>query len=408
MESIISEVKKMSIFGRDLQFEKDYNNRFVSIYSFVLTLLVIIATIITGFIFGNEIYERKTPKFTTSKNPVSSLETKFFIKDIPMLLNFRTPSGLPISDETIKKALIFRIVIVTITEGVVTQVVKEIKKCNITDYTDENKKKLLEIEFKVPGLQYYCISPEEFLQSKYGGTNSQSIIIYVAKCANNCMPNLDTFIEGINVSFSYLNSYIEPSDYSNPIKFYFEKTPLRLYKNLSKEVTLSFTKNSIVTNKGWIFPDSNTQHYVTYDSDARNVFFSDRNLLNIAFDSPSMVLYSTREYMRVQDLLANVGGFFNALYIIVAFIFTNFIKFEYYVYIHEKFVKFEEANKSDKINESQGKILINNFVSNNLRNNNESNNRKNEHENISSEGSQKNLSEESIEEGKFLFIRKLY
>lgn len=370
MNKFFSELKKISIFGKDLQFEKDYNNKFVSLSSLILTIFVIIFTIIVGFIFGKEIYERKTPKFTSSKSPVSFENTKFFIQDMPILLNFRTKNVQPISDETIRKVLSFKLSLLTFHDGIGKFTEKEIKKCNVNEFKNKEYEKLLEKEFSVPDLVYYCISPDEYVQSKRGATESQVLNIIVDKCIGNCLPNIDNFVEGMYAAFSYLNSYVDPFDYNNPIKYYFEKFPIRLNNKLSKEITYSFTKNTLLTNKGWIFSDSKIQHYVTYDNVLRDVFLSDTNLLNIFIDSPTLVYYTTREYMKIQDLLANIGGFFNATYLILSFVFTNMLKFEYYVYIHNKHTEFSKEIKKIDENPNPKNVLVNNYLGNIRRDNN--------------------------------------
>ena len=80
------ELKKLSLFGRDLQLEKDYCNRYVSITSLIVTLFLVIATIIAGFFFGKEIYERKNPKIASTKAPINNEETKFFIEENPLMI----------------------------------------------------------------------------------------------------------------------------------------------------------------------------------------------------------------------------------------------------------------------------------------------------------------------------------
>ncbi len=76
--------------------------------------------------------------------------------------------------------------------------------------------------------------------------------------------------------------------------------------------------------------------------------------------------------MKIQDLLANLGGFFNAIYLISTVFFSDYIKFCYYGYIFEKINK-EKAKslgilnvKNNKIESNKNlNILKNNFVNQN-------------------------------------------
>ena len=77
LKKIFTELRKINIFGREYHFEKDNSNTSNSIPSFILSLLVFIATIVIVFIFGKEIYERKNPILTTSQTTIDTNNSTF-------------------------------------------------------------------------------------------------------------------------------------------------------------------------------------------------------------------------------------------------------------------------------------------------------------------------------------------
>lgn len=367
MEFIWKELKKISLFGRNLQFEKDYNDKYTSLSSFFLTLLLIISTVIASFIFGKEIYERKTPKFTSSRIPININNTVFNLEEFPILLNFRYENGMPINDENLFKLFKINVMIVNIVNGSVNRKFENISKCKYEDFKNEVYKEHLKFQLTQSKMDYYCISSKNFVFNKFGGIDSNSIVVQVFKCNTDCHNKMDSLIDGTFTTVSFLNGYLMPSDYNNPIKPYFEKYPIKINNNVLRDVTMSFNKNTLTTNRGWIFTDKITESYISLNSAVRDISFSNSTLANIVIESENQVLNSSREYIKIQEILANIGGFFNAVFILFSIIFNNYIKFEYYVYIYNKCREFENEKKIESsilanLTNKNVNILKNNFV----------------------------------------------
>ena len=89
--------------------------------------------------------------------------------------------------------------------------------------------------------------------NKKASFNSKNILIIFNRCQMNCVSNLETFIEGLYVGMNYIDEYIEPSEYKEPITFNEKIELIKLSGKISKEMNFSFQKNILKTNKCWIF-----------------------------------------------------------------------------------------------------------------------------------------------------------
>ncbi len=254
MNALFTEIRKINIFGRDYHFEKDFCNKSNSVPSFILTIINFIATIIVGFIFGKEIYERKNPIVTTSETTISLQESIFNLGELPIIFNFADKVGYPIEDSKIEKILNITILGTTALNGVISETRSLLKKCDQNNYKNLTKLPFIQQITSTPRTRY-CMDTNLEVMNKKGNPNSKNLAIMINKCRNNCIPELEEFIEGMYIGLIYINDYITPNNYSQPIQYNMKSEAIKLSGKISKELTFSFTKNILKTNKGWIFED---------------------------------------------------------------------------------------------------------------------------------------------------------
>ena len=82
---------RIDIFGRELTFEKDESKNYHTWFGIISSISVFICCIVIGFLFGKEIYERKVPIVSISKeyNNNSTIN----LDSIPMILLFLNSRG---------------------------------------------------------------------------------------------------------------------------------------------------------------------------------------------------------------------------------------------------------------------------------------------------------------------------
>ena len=371
MNSIINEVIKINLFGRDLQFEKDFSSRYNSCPSFILTLLVLISTIIVSFLFGQEIYMRKNPKSSQSIKIISDEETEIPLSNFPLIFSFSTSLGMNILDSDLLKILRINPIEMIYDRQNITRVVHSFQICDINSFenNDKNKHIINAIESgKANNETFYCFN--QTLNPKFKGIKSNPIssMLYlnIQRCRQNCKQDFKTIIEGMYLKYVYVNSFIDPKNYTNPVNYFTEPQLIKLSDSISKDITHSFSKSILQTNKGWIFDNKKDEFFITSKKSVTEFFFSTTTLATVYFDSPNNVDILFREYMKLQDLLANIGGFFNALVIVLSILFSHYLKFDYYMFIDSKINSKSLVIESNKRGEENvnpvNNILKNNFL----------------------------------------------
>ena len=332
---------------------------------------------------------------------------------------------------------------------------------NLITYDFFGKSVCIQYYFNAKVNKYYKIGDPNFVWPKisHGTFNDKNIIynLVIQKCDNLTILNLlgeghrcksdleiDNYVQSIEtkiVHFYFINNYINVLNYKNP----FEKFLYRIETPLMQQYTsneLTINPALVKTNYGLIW--DNTKEDISYIF-KRNDMYIKSNLgkniyISYVFLLNNMMHYYERTYKRIQDVISNIGGFFQFITIIAFYlnnlcshfmilsdteVLFNFSKCKEItnknpnsnelVIIKNNMTDIEKDNRSIDIKYSQKKILnnseivnnenykndmnissknkcieinnlkrpiFNNFESNKIKNNNKTDNSKNENEQI--------------------------
>ena len=87
---------KLDFLGHVLGFENDESFRYNTSQGAIISVLLIICTTAISLIFGQELYQRKNPSVTTSKEIVNN--TFISLNELPIILTFHDSLGNEIKD----------------------------------------------------------------------------------------------------------------------------------------------------------------------------------------------------------------------------------------------------------------------------------------------------------------------
>lgn len=91
MRSILNLSKKVDMFGKPFIFEEKDNQKFTTLVGTILTFFIIITCCVIGFLFGKEIYERKSPSVLSSEEIIEV--SRVNMTDFPIFFTFKTGDG---------------------------------------------------------------------------------------------------------------------------------------------------------------------------------------------------------------------------------------------------------------------------------------------------------------------------
>lgn len=366
-KTILNELKKLNLFGIDLTFEKDGSNRFNSTFGLVLSTMLFIATLIVGIIIGQEIYLREKPKFTVSNGNISTKDSEFNISEFPFVFAFSYRNGTPVKHENLGKILSVNVMNVNWSLKGATYNFTTLVDCDLEGITNNFSRKIISDAIKVYSNHHaYCFPNNYTIAGLAGSLDSTALVLSMTKCLKNCDPNMDDLIEGISFGMGNPNVLVDPSDYKEPLKYTIKSENFILSSKISKQYILQYSYNKLMTDKGWIFENIKTDRFISFNSIRQELYFAPNEVIKIVYESSIITQSSKREYLKIQELFATIGGFFNFFLIILGVIFSNYFKFDY----HMSIAKMIEEWKLDVLQESGANMKISNFVSSHIQTNN--------------------------------------
>lgn len=201
----------------------------------------------------------------------------------------------------------------------------------------------------------YCIkyNNDLYIQNDYSAASSSYLNVRFSLCdetLNQCGDDLserDRLISDLYVVSLYVDSYIDSSNYENPKKYYSVTNPIKVSEGLLQRHFYNIQKINFIDHKGWMLEDKISEDVLSIKSISKEVSAAyNNNLLWVTLSSPNIRSRIERSYMKIQDTLAKIGGFFNALFIIILILSKNYVDFSFYKYIYSQFSQIKN-NGSD-------------------------------------------------------------
>lgn len=219
------------------------------------------------------------------------------------------------------------------------------------------------------GAKLYCLSNSQSLYS-INSVNLNDIEIpnvLINKCNNKtqiCHNNNGTnsILENFVMKFYYPNSYLDPLNYTSPVKYFIDSKTLHMNIKEPRNIFIEFQKNTFTSESGWLFKSYfQIPYYSVLNYHFETLDFSDtQNLMTISFTSNLKNGIITRSYEKYQDRLSDLGGF---LYL-CTFIFRFFV--EKYNSISYKLHVFNITNFDNNGQPIQKKVSLKISNSNNF------------------------------------------
>jgi hypothetical protein len=166
----------------------------------------------------------------------------------------------------------------------------------------------------------------------------QYLNIIVNPCKNTttaktcaAQADIDTFLLDFNTVITTRDNYIDMSNYTDPYSSYINIHNVQTSSKLAKAVYLSTKISELFTDDGFLFENIHNSTIIQIDNIRTEVVNSIIPIqIFITGSRLSDVYY--RRYVKVQEILANVGGIMNFLFtisgLLISFYSTNFAIFD--------------------------------------------------------------------------------
>ena len=389
-----SQLKKTFILidfiGPICGFEDGDSLRFRSLPGAIFSTVIVISVFVISFMFGKEIYEKKTPIITVSNDYLANSEIK--LNEFPLILEFTSGKGDNIKAFNTFLEL-FTIKIIMDSKNRVTQIDDEIGlvDCRLKIFKNNTTyvKQLLE---QFPNKKYFCLNfnDESKFQNEYYSSDSINYNIGFRMCEPRYDPltpeeiekyNEPGYVEDSRVNYKelrkirdkgitpkckmplteeqrnnpnydhkkmdfmmtlyYMNSYIDYNNFVEPIRYNWESVNHQLNYIYFKRSYMRFTINKFFSDNGILFEDfidydfTVLQSIVPDDMLVSKEGFEKDMLYQLSLESPRLRISIKRQYMKAQDLLAKIGGVMNGILISAKILTYHYLRFLYIYYVRD-------------------------------------------------------------------------
>ena len=174
---------------------------------------------------------------------------------------------------------------------------------------------------------YFCI-PKDIknltMQGAFDQNYFQEIQFTISLCDNSttngtCLP-IDQIKQNMsrgNIGIYFVDYNIDPGNYQNPISNQPKEVFTNFLTDSQKEIDIYFINNYIETDDGIMLQSSNQKIISTFDSfTVMDLQQEDPDFIYVYLQIKQRNAYYRRTYTKIQQVLAQIGGFINCFWII--------------------------------------------------------------------------------------------
>ena len=353
--SIFNQLKRIDIFGFNFplryQKEKEYN----TIFGIVFSIFSIIIILLITFLYLKEMINKSN--FSIVTNYIYSEENfQIDISSFPLMLsliNYKLETDIDDSyalfvlDLNIYTPIINNIGLLILNK---TTYSIELEMCSSSNFGNYiNMFKNYEYTKNI------CIKPNQkiLLEGRFGDQvkGYTTLDIHLIKCVNStnnnnkCKSNekINEYLLNSYVSLFYISQTIDHYNVSNPVINLLNSDTFSISPQNIKRFYYFYSKEKYISDNGVIFKNKKEydlfqNHHTNFDLIEKDS--SNEILLDIIFSCHNLKTLYEREYLKIQDILGIIGGFFDIISNLFYFISYNLIKKSFVLQIGNSFISY--------------------------------------------------------------------
>jgi len=362
-------LKLIDFIGKPIVFQIQGNEKFKSALGGVFSLILFAIVLFSFFYFGRDLYEKKNPSYLTQN-------TRLEFSPQWNLTNDNFFIGIRVEDEnftTVEDPRFFEIIQSYIHYERNSRNEIEVKnkhtkymrnKCNDTHMKNHLNMKRPDgtggknqdfSNFFCPDIKY--LIGGDFTENFFG-----SLIFKLKICDTDTERRLNITCATDEERFRrfknkfYLgkvthNHIINPSEYENPIIQTFDYTVQKLELDFNKQTFINFAINYLRTDSGVFSQEFQEKKFLQIDSERPD--FTKRVDDNVIAECHILMSRNSNKYMRnyikLQQVFAIVGGFVSISMNILIIIYSVYINSIYYRFIYQSLINIDRYVHEDSM-----------------------------------------------------------
>lgn len=343
-------------------------------------------SIFSVYYFGIDIFSKSKPISRFFKE--LQYESKILFKDFPLIIQFVNPNNEVI--EELDRYLVFRNILYSMTldkdTGKQNFEMKYmfIEKCDPEKhFFGMYKDFVMDKSNNFPISTSWCLNPRKiqysngtieerddlYFMNEWGGAHSQWFDAYFDVCTREKYPNKNCKpIEEIKKVFKevynqvyFIDKYINLNNHIDPYSMYTYTFASQLVYGTIKWNFFRIKNIEIETDNGYVLEEISNSNSFQLDSIRNDISLDTDRIMALTLESPKVSEKYSRRYVKVQDLVANVGGLIKSIFVLGKFICEFYSARFLYFYVSNKLLTMNgcnyNMNKSEilSLNVSSGK-----------------------------------------------------
>ncbi|EAR86247.2 transmembrane protein, putative (macronuclear) [Tetrahymena thermophila SB210] len=340
--------KQIDVYGQEIKLNFYQRNKYNTVFGGVISLTIFCLFCVGCWFFGKELIYKQSPSVISSERPVdcpkridirpdnlilmmgvSNFQGQYFTD--PSLFQVRAIQQTQIAqyDQTTGNRTIQLI-----------NTPKKIRICNQNDVGILNLKKY----FSTINIgAQYCFDTKDdevYIEGDFNQEKYSQLFVFFEKCKNSTSSQIickskeeiDKNLANNRISLFASDHVINPLDFLNPISDRGINLVSVTSSQFPQQATFYFTNYYIQTDAGVFYEDIQTQNSFIFTSQVVSPFFGDPDVI-IAMNfrmQKQKESYMQRKYLKIADVIAQIGGLLKIL-LIVGFIISNPITKIYYL-----------------------------------------------------------------------------
>jgi hypothetical protein len=180
--------------------------------------------------------------------------------------------------------------------------------------------------------------PNIYYENENGAADSSFIVTSIRKCTNStsnprCAPKEEIDRVGVDLFLMayVIDCYVDLSDYANHYKQYLQSILINISPNVVKATHVVVKNTYIKTDSGIIMEDIDEKNIHQIESSRTDVVTSPYVFYSFYLESTRITDRYNRKYVKIQDLVANIGGLIRCLFLVSSLLTTFFSESKLYI-----------------------------------------------------------------------------
>ena len=342
-------IQKLDVFGEMPKLLIKNEIRHHSLFGGLMTLVLICISIVAFCLFAQELFIKTSPSVNLSTQTNSHPDQINYFNNFEFLIGIQNKNNIVEINESIfyAKGYISR---TTVNETGTFNMKYEIDLEPCSDVLVDSIHYELFKHLNLKG--FFCISKHQskvnisdiYINEFWGNNNFQMIQIKFYQCNNKTMKcadqdTIDSYLHLTELSLFTIDTLIETRDYSNPFEQISKESFFYVSNSFKVSITEYISHLEMNSDDGFLFTTNSLKGTFKQDSIIDYTLYQDNVDTFISFsiqlNNIKEVYY--RKYYKIQDLLAQVGGIYKAIFMIMEILMNFYVNHSYFERLINKY-----------------------------------------------------------------------